>query len=107
MILDDENIDLYVSVEGNSETTDDTLKEEKKTRKHGLLNWLKLRVCTVWIYVYFSSSFVKVGSCQLFIPKKMLISLELCLLIKQVRRIDIVTLELIQISPLSCTTNVY
>ena len=57
MILDDENIDLYVSVEGNSETTDDTLKEEKKTRKHGLLNWLKLRVCTVWIYVYFSSFF--------------------------------------------------
>lgn len=43
LILDDENIDLYVSVEGNSETTDDTLKEEKKTRKHGLLNWLKLR----------------------------------------------------------------
>nr|XP_023929449.1 kinesin-like protein KIN-7K, chloroplastic [Quercus suber] len=43
LILDDENIDLYDSVEGNSETTDDTLKEEKKTRKHGLLNWLKLR----------------------------------------------------------------
>ena len=70
MILDDENIDLYVSVEGNSETTDDTLKEEKKTRKHGLLNWLKLRVCTVWIYVYFSSSFFKVGSCQFFHTKK-------------------------------------
>ncbi|KAE8125316.1 hypothetical protein FH972_020140 [Carpinus fangiana] len=43
LILDDENIDLYVSLEGNAETTDDTLKEEKKTRKHGLLNWLKLR----------------------------------------------------------------
>jgi centromeric protein E len=47
LILDDENIDLYVSLEGNAETTDDTLKEEKKTRKHGLLNWLKLRVCIV------------------------------------------------------------
>ncbi|KAK0585113.1 hypothetical protein LWI29_023569 [Acer saccharum] len=28
---------------GNAETADDTIKEEKKTRKHGLLNWLKLR----------------------------------------------------------------
>ncbi|KAL6986966.1 Kinesin-like protein KIN-7D, chloroplastic [Sarracenia purpurea var. burkii] len=43
LILDDENIDLYVSVDGNSETADDTLKEEKKSRKHGLLHWLKLR----------------------------------------------------------------
>ncbi|KAI9153037.1 hypothetical protein LWI28_004834 [Acer negundo] len=42
-ILDDENIDLYVSLEGNAETADDTIKEEKKTRKHGLLNWLKMR----------------------------------------------------------------
>ncbi|KAG8646889.1 kinesin-like protein KIN-7K, chloroplastic isoform X2 [Manihot esculenta] len=43
LMLDDENIELYVSLEGNSETVDDTLKEEKKSRKHGLLNWLKLR----------------------------------------------------------------
>ncbi|KAG6770258.1 hypothetical protein POTOM_025934 [Populus tomentosa] len=43
LILDDENIDLYVSLEGNIESVDETLKEEKKTRKHGLLNWLKLR----------------------------------------------------------------
>ncbi|XP_024459742.1 kinesin-like protein KIN-7K, chloroplastic isoform X3 [Populus trichocarpa] len=43
LILDDENIDLYVSLEGNTESADETLKEEKKTRKHGLLNWLKLR----------------------------------------------------------------
>lgn len=43
LILDDENIDLYVSLEGNADTADDTSKEEKKTRKHGLLNWLKLR----------------------------------------------------------------
>ncbi|XVE61288.1 hypothetical protein DITRI_Ditri06bG0027900 [Diplodiscus trichospermus] len=43
LILEDENVELYVSLEGNGETGDDTLKEEKKTRKHGLLNWLKLR----------------------------------------------------------------
>ncbi|XP_057488958.1 kinesin-like protein KIN-7K, chloroplastic [Actinidia eriantha] len=43
LILDDENIDLYVSLDGNSETADYTLKEEKKFRKNGLLNWLKLR----------------------------------------------------------------
>ncbi|XVE96146.1 hypothetical protein REPUB_Repub02eG0196300 [Reevesia pubescens] len=43
LILDDENVESYVSLEGNAETGDDTLKEEKKTRKHGLLNWLKLR----------------------------------------------------------------
>ncbi|KAG7033573.1 Kinesin-like protein KIN-7K, chloroplastic [Cucurbita argyrosperma subsp. argyrosperma] len=42
LILDDENIDSYASVESNSEANDDTVKE-KKTRKHGLLNWLKLR----------------------------------------------------------------
>ncbi|XP_011039483.1 PREDICTED: kinesin-like protein FLA10 [Populus euphratica] len=42
LILDDENIDSYVSLEGNTESVDGTLKE-KKTRKHGLLNWLKLR----------------------------------------------------------------
>ncbi|XP_061955537.1 kinesin-like protein KIN-7K, chloroplastic [Populus nigra] len=42
LILDDENIDSYVSLEGNTESVDETLKE-KKTRKHGLLNWLKLR----------------------------------------------------------------
>uniref|UniRef100_A0A6N2N8U5 Kinesin motor domain-containing protein n=1 Tax=Salix viminalis TaxID=40686 RepID=A0A6N2N8U5_SALVM len=43
LILDDENIDSYVSLEGNTESADETLKEEKKPRKHGLLNWLKLR----------------------------------------------------------------
>ncbi|XP_008442182.1 kinesin-like protein KIN-7K, chloroplastic [Cucumis melo] len=43
LILDDENIDMYASVEPNSEANEDTVKEEKKTRKHGLLNWLKLR----------------------------------------------------------------
>lgn len=51
LILDDDNVDLYVSLEGSTETADDTLKEEKKTRKHGLLNWLKLRVCMLWFLV--------------------------------------------------------
>ncbi|MED6182366.1 Kinesin-like protein KIN-7K, chloroplastic [Stylosanthes scabra] len=43
LILDEENIDSYVNLEGNVETTGDSLKEEKRTKKHGLLNWLKLR----------------------------------------------------------------
>ncbi|XP_043691550.1 kinesin-like protein KIN-7K, chloroplastic [Telopea speciosissima] len=43
LILDDENIDMYASLEGNDESTDDTSKEGKKSRKHGLLNWFKLR----------------------------------------------------------------
>ena len=54
LILDDENIDLHVSLDGNSETADDTLKEEKKSRKNGLLNWLKLRV-----FKYISSNLIK------------------------------------------------
>ncbi|XP_038719500.1 kinesin-like protein KIN-7K, chloroplastic isoform X2 [Tripterygium wilfordii] len=43
LILDDENIELYVSLEGNTEMAEDTLREEKKTRKNGFLNWLKPR----------------------------------------------------------------
>ncbi|KAK6793811.1 hypothetical protein RDI58_007264 [Solanum bulbocastanum] len=43
LILEDENVDLYVSVDGNVDTSDDTYKEEKKTRKNGLLNWFKPR----------------------------------------------------------------
>ncbi|XP_028946245.1 kinesin-like protein KIN-7K, chloroplastic [Malus domestica] len=44
LILDDESIELFVPpLEGSTETTDDILKGEKKTRKHGLLNWLKIR----------------------------------------------------------------
>ncbi|OVA20703.1 Kinesin [Macleaya cordata] len=43
LILDEENIDLYVSQDGNGETADDSFKEEKKSRKHGLLNWFKLK----------------------------------------------------------------
>ena len=48
LILDDENVDLSASIESNSEANDDTVKEEKKTRKHGLLNWLKSRVCGIF-----------------------------------------------------------
>ncbi|XP_019092794.1 PREDICTED: kinesin-like protein KIN-7K, chloroplastic isoform X2 [Camelina sativa] len=40
-MMDDEHLDLYVSVEGNHEIKDNAYREEKKTRKHGLLNWLK------------------------------------------------------------------
>ncbi|KAE9593911.1 hypothetical protein Lal_00016921 [Lupinus albus] len=43
LILEEENVDLYVNLEGNSVTTGDSLKEEKKAKKHGLLNWLKSR----------------------------------------------------------------
>ncbi|XP_052730564.1 kinesin-like protein KIN-7K, chloroplastic isoform X4 [Vigna angularis] len=43
LISDDENTDLHVNLEGNVETADDSYKEEKKTKKHGLLNWLKMR----------------------------------------------------------------
>ncbi|MFQ6631874.1 hypothetical protein Gotur_010035, partial [Gossypium turneri] len=43
MTLDGENVELYVSLEGNAETGCDTLKKEKKARKNGLLNWLKHR----------------------------------------------------------------
>ncbi|KAG1358812.1 Kinesin-like protein KIN-7K, chloroplastic [Cocos nucifera] len=43
MILDTENGDFFVPLEGYGETIDDASKEEKKNRKHGLLNWFKLR----------------------------------------------------------------
>lgn len=42
--MDEENLELYVSGESNPEIIDDAFREEKKTRKHGLLNWLKLKV---------------------------------------------------------------
>ncbi|CAN6887387.1 unnamed protein product [Brassica oleracea] len=40
-LMDDEHLDLYVSPEGHHEIRDIACREEKKTRKHGLLNWLK------------------------------------------------------------------
>lgn len=43
LILEEENIDFYIAHDGNTENPDDTLKEEKKSRKNGLLNWLKIR----------------------------------------------------------------
>ncbi|KAI4300663.1 hypothetical protein L6164_034014 [Bauhinia variegata] len=43
LISDEENIDFYVNLDGIAEMANDALKEEKKTKKHGLLNWLKLR----------------------------------------------------------------
>ncbi|XP_042398209.1 kinesin-like protein KIN-7D, chloroplastic isoform X2 [Zingiber officinale] len=43
MIIDNENAVFYAPMEGFGETNYDVLKEEKKNRKHGLLNWLKLR----------------------------------------------------------------
>ncbi|KAL6000875.1 hypothetical protein ACLOJK_006602 [Asimina triloba] len=42
LILDDENVDGYALLEGNSETVDDSFKE-KRGRKQGLLHWFKLR----------------------------------------------------------------
>lgn len=44
LILDEENADGYTSLEGNAETNSEICKE-KKSRKQGLLNWFKLRVC--------------------------------------------------------------
>ncbi|MFS7908189.1 putative plus-end-directed kinesin ATPase [Helianthus anomalus] len=41
--LDDENVELYISLDGTAETNKDVPKEEKKIKKPGLLNWLKPR----------------------------------------------------------------
>ncbi|KAI3716596.1 hypothetical protein L1987_67580 [Smallanthus sonchifolius] len=43
LILEDKNTELYASVDGSVENNNDALKEEKKTKKPGLLNWLKPR----------------------------------------------------------------
>jgi len=43
-LTDDENLEMYVSREGTPEIIDDAFIEEKKTRKQGLLNWLKIKV---------------------------------------------------------------
>ncbi|KAJ6825404.1 kinesin-like protein KIN-7D, chloroplastic isoform X1 [Iris pallida] len=42
MVLEDESCDILVPVEGYGETIDDGSKD-KKNRKHGLLNWFKIR----------------------------------------------------------------
>ncbi|KAH6767894.1 P-loop containing nucleoside triphosphate hydrolases superfamily protein [Perilla frutescens var. hirtella] len=43
LVLEDENMELYVSLDGNAETVDDKLREDKRTKKTGLLSWLKPR----------------------------------------------------------------
>ncbi|CAI9289780.1 unnamed protein product [Lactuca saligna] len=43
LILEDEDTELYVSLDGSVENNENALKEEKKTKKPGLLNWLKPR----------------------------------------------------------------
>lgn len=45
IVLDDDNMDMYVSLDGTAEieTVDDKLREEKRTKKTGLLSWLKPR----------------------------------------------------------------
>lgn len=43
MILENESSEFTVPIEG-CETGEDSSKEDKRNRKHGLLNWFKLRV---------------------------------------------------------------
>ncbi|KAI7753650.1 hypothetical protein M8C21_010168, partial [Ambrosia artemisiifolia] len=43
LILDDKDIELHVSLDGSVENKNDALKEEKRIKKPGLLNWLKPR----------------------------------------------------------------
>ncbi|XP_035841032.1 kinesin-like protein KIN-7K, chloroplastic isoform X3 [Helianthus annuus] len=44
LILDDKDTELHVSVDVSVENNNDALKEEKRTKKPGLLNWLKPRI---------------------------------------------------------------
>ncbi|KAI4310646.1 hypothetical protein MLD38_035609 [Melastoma candidum] len=41
LMLDDDNTESYVSLESHTEAIEDSSKDEKKNKKHGLLNWLK------------------------------------------------------------------
>ncbi|KAJ9541371.1 hypothetical protein OSB04_027877 [Centaurea solstitialis] len=43
LILDDENIQSCVTLDGGTETKNEAPKEDKKIKKSGLLNWLKPR----------------------------------------------------------------
>ncbi|KAL8456271.1 hypothetical protein ACS0TY_034474 [Phlomoides rotata] len=43
LVLDDENMDMYVSLDGNTDNVDEKLRDEKRTKKNGLLSWLKPR----------------------------------------------------------------
>lgn len=44
LVLDDENMDMYVSLDGNADNVDEKLRDEKRIKKNGLLSWLKPRV---------------------------------------------------------------
>ena len=44
-MLDEEEVDVFVPAEVYPDSVDGSIKEEKKNRKNGLLNWFKLRVC--------------------------------------------------------------
>jgi centromeric protein E len=45
MIEEDDSHDSEFSTEGKGENSiEDSSKEEKKNKKHGMLNWFKLRV---------------------------------------------------------------
>ncbi|KAJ0793568.1 putative kinesin motor domain, P-loop containing nucleoside triphosphate hydrolase [Helianthus annuus] len=57
--LDDENVELYVSLDGTAETNKYVPKEEKKIKKPGLLNWLKPRVFYHVLLIVFLTSFIK------------------------------------------------
>lgn len=50
-------MELYVSLDGSIVTVDENLREEKKTKKNGLLSWLKLKVSKI--------SFTSSSSCIL------------------------------------------
>ncbi|CAM8897591.1 unnamed protein product [Rhodiola kirilowii] len=43
LILEEENVDSDAPLEGHYKTVDETLKDDKKSRKPGLLSWLKPR----------------------------------------------------------------
>ncbi|KAL6555476.1 Kinesin-like protein KIN-7D, chloroplastic [Orobanche gracilis] len=43
LILDDENKDMYVSLDRSGQIVDVNGREEKRTKKNGLMGWLKLR----------------------------------------------------------------
>ncbi|XP_047960208.1 kinesin-like protein KIN-7K, chloroplastic [Salvia hispanica] len=43
LVLDDESVDTYVPLDSSAETVDEKLREEKRTKKTGLLSWLKPR----------------------------------------------------------------
>jgi centromeric protein E len=47
MILENESSEFTVPIEG-CETGEDSSKEEKRNRKHSLLNWFKLRVILLY-----------------------------------------------------------